>query len=536
MGGRARSVDLAVAAVVAVVTLAVYWPAGSFGWINFDDGQYVSGNAHVLGGLTAGDAAWAFSRGTFAYWHPLTWLSLQADVTLWGPRPGPMHLENVAWHAAAAAGWYLLWAGLTGRRGPAAVVALLFAVHPTRVESVAWVAERKDVLCGAMTVATLLAYAAYARGRQPRGWYAAAVVAYALAVMAKPMAVTVPALMLVLDFWPVGRAGRTVRRLAVDKVPFAAMAVVAAGLTLASTSQAAATPTLAQLGVRDRLATAAVGYVRYLGKLAVPRRLSVFYPYQVDQPLAVVVAAVGLLAVVTWTAWRVRRRAPYVAVGWAWFVVALVPVIGLVQSGEQSMADRFAYTAAVGPFVAVVWLAADGVDALARRGGRGGRAVRLVAAGVAVAGVGACAVGAATYLAAWRDAVSVWTWAADALGRPVGLVESHLGGAYLADGRPDLALDHYAAAAELTPDDPYTQGPLGRLLLGVDPAQAEPHLRRALRARPDDPVLWVALGRALAATHDRAGASAAFRRALASRPDDAAARAGLASVAREPGP
>ena len=399
---RIWRLDLPVAAAIAVATLALFWPVRHFGWINFDDPQYVLRNPHVTGGLTAADARWAFSPGTFAYWHPLTWLSLQLDVTLWGPRPGPMHVESAALHAAAAAGWYLLWAGLTGRRSRAAAVAALFAAHPTRVESVAWIAERKDVLCGLFTVAVLLAYASRRTGL--------AVGCYALAVMAKPVAVVVPAYLLLLDAWPMRRR-LTWRRL----WPFAGLAGAGVALTLLAGGQSPATPTLAQLGVRDRLATATLGYVRHLGHLAVPVRLSIFYPYRFGEPTVAVASAGGLLAVITWAAWRARRRRPYLIVGWLWFAVGLLPSIGLVQSGEQSMADRFAYTAAVGVFVAIVWLACD----------IGGRV-----AGVALAAaVGAAAVGTAWDLPAWRDGASIWAYSAASVDQRDPVIDAHLAGA-----------------------------------------------------------------------------------------------------------
>jgi tetratricopeptide (TPR) repeat protein len=545
--------DLPAAAVVVAVTLALFSPVRHDAFINFDDPEYVTGNPHVLGGLSAANAAWAFSDGTYAYWHPLTWLTLQADVSLWGVRPGTMALENAVLHAIGAAVWYLVWTRATARRWRALVVALLFAVHPTRVESVAWIAERKDVLAGTLAAAVVLAHVNFAAGApRRRGWYATALAAYVLAAMAKPMVVTLPILLLLLDWWPLGRfaapadhrgpapskQGRRKQdaprpaletrlravRILIEKAPFALIAAAGVVMTLLSKGQADAVPTLEQLGIWKRAATTTVGYCRYLGELVAPVRLSIFYPYNHDLPVRLVAAAAIFLAAVTWLAWRARRRRPYLPFGWCWLLVSLLPVIGIVQSGMQSLGDRFVYTAAIGPFVAVVWSVAEAVDRMVQSGRRWARPAGGILAAAALAVFAALTV---RYLPAWRDSVAVWTWAQRSVNPPGGEIEAHLGEAWLEAGQPTRAIEPYMAALEADPDNIHIQTGVGDTLMRLQPQKAVEYYSQACEHAPDNAVLHFRYGFALAVTGHRNQAAAEFRIALRLDPDDTLAKEAL---------
>ena len=548
--------DAVIAILLFASTMAVFWPVRQLLWVNFDDPQYVLLNPRVLTGLSLNNLRWAFSTHTFDYWQPLTWISYQLDISIWGVRPGPMHVENAICHGLSVALCYLLWSRTTGRPHLAFGVAALFAVHPTRVESVAWIAERKDVLSTLLALGTLLTYYAYARRVGSRSWstvgfFVAACATYTAAVMAKPMVVTVPVLMILLDVWPLrrillvdtylgitGRAGLGanrssvasvgLRRAMLEKCPFAVVAAVGAILTLASTGQATI-PSLSQLSIPNRIETSIVGYVRYLGLLVFPTRLSIFYPYRFDQPPAVWLSSAGLLAMSTWLAWRLRSRRPYLVVGWAWFVLSLFPVIGLVQSGRQSLADRFVYLPAVDIFVALVWLADDVYHAGRRRAGS---RVRMAFTLAAAAIITVCTILTRQYLPDWQDGVSIFSRAEKSVGDPDPQIEGHLGDAYVDEGRFDLALDHLVAAVELAPNDPDARVDLANLLMRGQPALALVQFQAAEKYRPDDAALQVALGLAYAATNQPEAAAEAYRHALRIQPDFPQARARLNALGR----
>ena len=364
-----------VATVVAIYAQTLAYP-----FVALDDPGYVYDNAHVRAGLCWAGLRWAFTTFAQSNWHPLTWLSLMLDAQLYGLHAGGFHLTNLLLHAANT---LLLFAWLrraTGALWPAAGTAFLFAAHPLHVESVAWVTERKDVLSTFFFCLTLLAYSRYTRGGPGRRrCYSLALACYALGLLAKPMLVTLPPLLLLLDYWPLGRVSpATLRargpRLLVEKLPFAVLMAASCVVTyLAQRHQAVVS--LALLPPSFRLASAALGVGTYLQKSVWPLGLGVFYPYWYGvawwRPAGWAVGLVGLTAGALWRG----RTQPYLAVGWLWFVGTLVPVIGLVQVGSQAVADRYVYVPHIGLFMALCWA---GVAAWARwpqaRGWLGGAA------------------------------------------------------------------------------------------------------------------------------------------------------------------
>jgi len=348
--------------LVAMVGI-IYARTAGFQFLSYDDTEYVAKNPVVRAGLTWAGVAWAFTTFWAANWHPLTWLSLMMDVSLFGPGPGPAHLVNATLHAANAVLLFLLLRSATGSFWRSALVAALFAVHPLRVESVAWVAERKDLLSAGFALLTLLAYLRYTR-RPGRAALALAALCYALALMAKPMPVSLPILMLLLDRWPLGRAPslawRDLRPLLAEKVPFLLLAGASCVVTVIAQRRGGAVAALAALTFLERLCNALWAYARYLGLACWPLQLSPFYDFATRATLlrAAVPSAI-LLAGATWFAHAQRHRRPYLLFGWLWFLVSLVPVIGIVQVGGQALADRYTYLPMLGPTLVLVWGGAE---------------------------------------------------------------------------------------------------------------------------------------------------------------------------------
>jgi protein O-mannosyl-transferase len=368
--------------LLALVTVLVYSPVRHAAFVVFDDPDYVA-DGHVQAGLTWAGVKWAFTTWHASNWHPLTWLSHMLDASLFGPNPGAQHFVNVLFHTANALLLFLLLLRLTEKFWPAALVAALFAWHPLHVESVAWVSERKDVLSTFFGLLTLLAYARYlnksnVQSSKSKVWYACALGLFALSLMAKPMLVTLPFVMLLLDAWPLGRMrafglsfeapdtrvrenGPSIApfsNLLLEKIPFFLLTIGSCVVTfLAQRSEAVLSLEQRPLGLR--FANALVAYAEYLGKTFWPARLAVIYPLPNQIPAWQIAGAIAILAAISLLAWRTRKRSPYLVIGWLWFLGTLVPVIGLVQVGGQALADRYTYFPLIGVFLALAYGAAD---------------------------------------------------------------------------------------------------------------------------------------------------------------------------------
>ena len=347
-----------------VMTLAIYVRAGSYGFADLDDPAMISQNPHVKDGFAPGSIAWAFTDTTTFYWEPVTWLSHMLDCQIFGLDAGSHHLASAGLHGLNAVLLFLMLLYLTGALWRSGLVAALFAVHPLRVESVVWLAERRDVLSGLFSIATLWAYAWYAERPNSRKRYGTVLAAFWLALMSKPMAVTVPAVLLLLDYWPLGRWRKeSARKLVVEKIPLFVSAAVASAITYAGNSGQAIP--FAVLPLHDRVVSAFAAYTAYLGKLIWPARLAAFYPH-VPPSAASAVLAGFVVVLLSAVAIANRTRRPWILVGWLWFIVTLLPVIGLVQVGGQFIADRFTYFPLIGPSLALVWLGAEWLAARPR--------------------------------------------------------------------------------------------------------------------------------------------------------------------------
>jgi tetratricopeptide (TPR) repeat protein len=397
--GCRRKIDWPVAAGLALLVAVAYVQVLGFEFVNYDDKAFVPENPHVRTGFSLGNIGWAFTSFETANWYPLTWLSLMLDCQMFGPRPGGHHAVSAILHAANAIVLFIVLRRMTLARWRSAAVAALFAVHPLHVESVAWIAERKDVLSTFFFLLTLLAYQRYA-ARPGFGRWLLVFLGMALGLMAKAMLVTLPAVLLLLDFWPLrrgagvagsrergagggeqgaGRHGDTETRsrfilrpssfiLFLEKLPLLALSLAIAAVTLAAQSSQGATAMLHDRAVLPlRLANAAIAYVKYLAMTVWPADLAVYYPYDFHPSPWQAAGAVLLLPAITAGAVWSARRAPHLTVGWFWYLGTLVPVIGLVQVGSQAMADRYDYIPSIGIFLAAVWAVGDLLPGISQR-------------------------------------------------------------------------------------------------------------------------------------------------------------------------
>ncbi|HWP64826.1 MAG TPA: tetratricopeptide repeat protein [Candidatus Limnocylindria bacterium] len=480
--GRRR--DLGIAALLALGTAALFSPALDADFVLYDDPEYVTDNPVVRAGLSADGVRWAFTTFHAANWHPLTWLSHMLDATLYGDAAWGHHLTSVLLHAAATALCYLVFAGWTGAVGRSLLVAALFGAHPLRVESVAWVAERKDVLAAFWWMATLLAYGAWVR-RPSAVRYGAVLLGFACGLLAKPMVVTLPFVLLLLDAWPLCRPLGA--RLVTEKLPLLVLSAAGSVVTFVAQREGGAVVPLESLGLLQRLAGAAVAYATYLWMTVWPVNLAVLYPLR---PIGApeVIGSLAVLGGVSALALRPALRAPAPAVGWLWFLGTLVPVIGLVKVGQQALADRFTYLPQVGLFVAAVWWLGE------RLGARAGVAVGALA-------VAAASAGTLRQLAVWQDSVTLFRHALAVTGdNPT--AETNLAAALLELGRLD---------------------------------EARPHAERAVARAPGSAEAWITFGRARIQGGDVDGARAAFETASRLDPHDARAHYNLGVVAAEQG-
>jgi tetratricopeptide (TPR) repeat protein len=461
--------------VLAVLVLAVFSRALGNAFVSLDDGPYVTDNPEVRAGLGWDGVRWALTTTREANWHPLTWISHMLDVEIYGLKPFGHHLTNVLLHAANAVLVLLLLFRMTGRLGPSAAAAALFAVHPLRVESVAWVAERKDVLCAFFGLLAMLAYVAWAR-RASRGAYAGALILSAMSLLSKPMLVTLPLLLLLLDVWPLGRMERgAMGRRLVEKVPFFLLSAASCAVTLWAQATGGAVAG-GGLPLDVRISNALVSTVAYLGQTVAPFSLSVLYPHPGRATVGAVLSA-GLLTALSLAALSAARSRPYLVVGWFWYLAALVPVIGLVQVGWQARADRYTYLPSIGLAAAVVWGLAD----LAGRSAAGKR----FAQAAALAAIGFFSVLTWRQIGYWKDSVTLYTHGIAAT-RGNHILHINLGIERMRQGQTAEAIGHFEQAVAIQPGYWYGQLALGAALARADrPAEAIPHLETALSMHPE---------------------------------------------------
>jgi Tfp pilus assembly protein PilF len=513
---------------LTLLTVAVYAPVRGHEFVSFDDPAYVRINPHIAHGLTWEAVRWAFTSRYEANWHPLTWISHMIDVSLFGMDAGAHHVTSLVLHVANTLLLFDVLRRMTGALGRSAFVAALFAVHPLHVESVAWVAERKDVLSTLFWMLTLEAYVAWVRDPKPRR-YALIVLCFAAGLMSKPMLVTLPFTLLLLDAWPLRRMtdAASARRLVVEKIPLFALAAASSVVTFLVQRGAGAVAGLDANPIDVRVANAMVSYVAYVRNMFCPTGLYALYVHERPFPMWKGVAAASVVTFVTVLAVRQARQRPWFVVGWLWFLGTLVPVVGLVQVGMQSMADRYTYVPLIGLFVAVAW---EATDLVGRRRPRG-LALPAVAAAVTLA----CAFLARRQVETWKDGETLWRHAVDV--DPGNAAARNNLGTTLCDlGRFDEAVLEFREFVRISPDSVDAHHNLGYALMKSGKlGEATVHLQDALRLDPAFADAHENLGYTLRLQGRLPEAVVRLREALRLRPDFAAAHRDLAGVLAEQG-
>jgi tetratricopeptide (TPR) repeat protein len=569
-GSNSTGVSIGVCVLLALSVFFVFGRTYGYGFVNFDDDSYFSANYHVKAGLTWKGTLWAFQTGYASNWHPLTWLSLMLDAQIFGTGPAGPHLTNVILHAANAGLLFLLLKRLTGNLWPSALVAAIFAIHPLRAESVAWVSERKDVLSGFFFMLTLLMYARYveqskSQNSKLRVSYGLALLFFALGLMSKSMLVTLPFLLLLLDYWPLNRFGpptinalpvrKQILRLTLEKFPFFVLSAASCVATILAQRQAIKTMDL--LPSTFRLDNALISGVTYIEQMIWPENLAAYYPYRLDMPTWQIVSAGTLLFFVFLCAVLTAWRCPYFLTGWFWYLGMLVPVIGLVQVGGQAHADRYTYLPQIGFVLAIVW----GIKELTaswhwRRPLLVATSFGLIAALTAVAW---------QQTSYWRTDESLWEHAiactsgnytahnnlgyvlaaqglnTEAVKQYQQALElnpnfsdcaNNLGTVYLHQGQLDKALGYYQQALTINPGFAEVHNNLGILLTKQGKTtEAFEHYRKAIELKPDRAEFYNNLGNLLATQGHTAEAVPLYQKAFEVDPDNAKVHYDLANIA-----
>ena len=514
---------IALAALTWLVFGQVLW----HDFINYDDPRYVYENTKITGGLSISGIAWAFTHIHSMNWHPLTTISHMLDCQLYGLNAGWHHFTNVLLHTLAAVLLFLALQQMTDAVWRSAFVAAVFAIHPLRIESVAWVAERKDVLSGVCFMLTLLAYVYYTRAPSLRRYLAVALV-FVLGLMSKPMLVTLPLVLLVLDYWPLRRIGRQTSGAGrrsfmplLEKIPLIALSAVSSVVTFLV--QKGAVGWTEDLPIATRINNAVVSYVAYIWQMFWPVNLAVFYPHPENRlPLWEIALCLVLLICITWVAIVLRKQRPYLITGWLWYLGMLVPVIGLVQVGWQGRADRYTYLPQIGLYIAATWGVTD-LTAVYRHQ----RTILSTAAMLIIGSLGLCAWVQTSY---WGDSETLFRHAL-AVTTNNDVAENNLGIVFLGQGKLDEAISLLQSAVDLRPDNSPAHENLAKALLQKGRvAEALIHYRKLLELQPDNMEVHNIVGTVLVQQGRVTEGVEEWQKVLAVQPDNGNAMSNLAWV------
>jgi tetratricopeptide (TPR) repeat protein len=540
---EAKKLVFLVYLVLAAAVVVCFWQVRNFDFINYDDNNYVYENQHVLTGLTGSNMVWAFTTGHTGYWHPLTWLSFMLDCQLFGPNPGLIHLVSLLLHVANTLLLFAVLKKMTASLWPSAFVAAAFALHPMHIESVAWIAERKDVLSTFFWILTLAAYVGYVR-RRGLFRYLLAILLFAFGLMAKPMVVTLPFILLLLDYWPLNRfapqiietAARPIHksvsasdrravlhRVIVEKIPFFALSAVLSVATFLVQWSMGIAPDINVLPLHSRVANAFLSYAKYICKMFWPQNLAIIYPLNADaiQFWPAVLCALLLIGISLFALYFGRKQ-KYLLVGWFWFVVTLIPVIGLIQSGAQALADRYTYIPYIGLFIMIAW----GVPALVSR--MPYRKIVLgLSAVIVLTALGICTRLQASY---WNNSANLFTHAIEVTQNNY-IAQNYLAHYWRAQGNIALAVEHYKESLQIKPI--YVSALLGLGCALGDQGnsnQAIAYFQKALQLKPDSAEAHDNLGVALRKQGKLDEAIAQFEQAVCIKPDLADCRNSFAKT------
>jgi len=534
-----------IAVVLFAAVVRLYLPTTEHACV-FDDYTYLIENARVQSGLTADGVRWAFTTTYASNWHPLTWLSHMLDVSIYA-RPAGHHLTSILLHALTTALLFVALLRMTGAVWRSAFAAAVFGLHPLHVESVAWLAERKDVLSGLFWVLAMLAYAWYTR--RPKALrYALVVALYALGLMAKPMVLTLPIVLLLLDYWPLerrqetgnreqrGRERRPAGYLLLEKAPLVAMSAASAVMTVMAQESGRAVAGAASLPFSLRLSNAAVSCVVYIRKMLWPVDLAVYYPHPLrGLPLWQVSGSALVLIAITWAAIRYRKQAPYLLTGWLWYLVTMTPVIGLVQVGKQAMADRYMYLPMIGLLIAIAWGAQAVASGFERRENPNTRAacrdkVGVVLAGLALFAIALCVFQTNRQIGYWKNEVTLFGHALDVT-RDNWMAHHGLARALDQRGKTDLAIDHYKRSIAIDPTNADVHNGLATAWLKTGKTEkAVAEFRKAIRLDPDNAAARLHYGVALDRQKRLGDAVTQFRKAAELAPDNPLVHQNLAGA------
>ena len=482
------------AAALAALTILVYAPVRQFEFVNYDDNVYVAGNPHVATGVSPDNIAWSLTAFENGNWHPLTLMSHMLDCSLFGVDPAGHHVVNVAFHVVNVLLLFWLLAYTTSQLGPSAFVAALFAVHPLNIQTVAWISERKSLLSTALWLLALLAHARYRRS-SVRKFHTWSLVLAGLAMAAKPMAVTLPLTLLLLDYWPLAvqpkGTGPVWRRYAKELAPFVALAAICGVITLFAQRAASALQTTTTYPLSVRIGNALISYVWYLKTMIWPAGLAVFYPHPMTtQAFAEVAIAAVILAILSALIVAQRKTLPFLAFGWGWYAGTLLPVAGLIQVGSQAYADRYAYVPLIGIFVIVVWKAMKLTEARPA-------IWRQSLAGAGVVWIIVLALATKAQLPYWHDSVSLFQRAIDVVPDNA-LAQNNLGMALVERNKIADAREHFKKAVEIAPWDTDALSNLGNAQRATgQPAEAQKSYSKALEQAPNDASVHYNLATAL---------------------------------------
>jgi protein O-mannosyl-transferase len=529
-GFHDRWVVLGVCIFLAAITWLVFGQTLRHEFINYDDDQYVFANPHVTRGLGLEGIVWAFTQFYSANWHPLTWISHMLDCQFYGLTPAGHHFTNILIHATTAILLFLVLRQMTGALWRSAFVAAVFAIHPLRVESVAWVAERKDLLCGLFFMLTIGAYERYARGTWSAVRYALVLVLFSCGLMSKPMLVSLPFVLLLLDYWPLNRLAipaegkgnslKLARRLILEKLPLLALSLASCVITLFA--QKEAIQPVSKTSLLMRVGNAVISCVDYLFQMLWPSNLAIFYPWEAARIKAtnLLFSAILLLGISAFV--FVMRRRRYFVTGWLWYLVMLGPAIGILQVGSQARADRYTYLPQIGLFLLITWAVADLCIRWRRRRLFLGTLSAIILVGLTLS--------ARIQASAWKDSEAIWRQALSRTTDNV-IAELNLGQALFKLGRTVEAIGHFERVLQIEPNEAMAHGSLGAALLKMgQTSMALAHLQKSLEIEPKQASVHSSLGVALLETGQAEESLAHLQAALKIDPENGEAHYNLGNT------